>query len=289
MRKGITLLAAGGLLLAGQTALTSPALADSQITSVTRKAAMKKGHVKKGRPGKVVSRLRVVVDGAPAARITVKGPSTRRTLTDSATLRVPVGSYRLRAGRVQVGGDDYSPRRHTWRVQVKRGSTTIVTAEYARSGASGGGSVDPQAGPSGDMAVLFDLVNQARATTQKCGARTMPAVDPVAWDDDLAEAARLHAEDMAAKDYFEHDSLDGRSFVDRIEATAYDGYAGGENIAMGFQSPKDVLQGWLNSPGHCTNMMDPDFADMGLGFASRTDAGYTLATTYWVQDFGYGA
>jgi uncharacterized protein YkwD len=92
---------------------------------------------------------------------------------------------------------------------------------------------------------------------------------------------------MAEKNYFEHTSLDGRSFVDRIRATDYSGSAAGENIASGFRTAQDTLQGWLKSPGHCVNLMDPDFDHMGLGFAERMEPKYTLSITYWVQDFGY--
>lgn len=235
------------------------------------------------------SRLRIAVSGTNNANITVKGQSTNRTVHDDSTLRLPLGTYRVRATNVTNGSTDYSPSKRKWRVTLKRGSTALVAVTYEKSGSSSGGSFDTtDTPPAGDLAVLFELVNRARATARTCGSKSMPAADPVAWDSDIAEAARLHAQDMADKNYFEHDSLDGRSFVDRIEATAYDGYPGGENIAMGFRTPQDVLQGWLNSPGHCANLMDNDFVDMGLGFASRTDAGYTMPTTYWVQDFGYG-
>jgi uncharacterized protein YkwD len=243
--------------------------------------------VRKGKRDVVRSRLRIAIEGAPKGRVRVKGPRTDRTVRTDVTLRVPVGTYRVRAVAVTASGDDYAPTRRSWRVGVRRGALTMVNATYERSGAAAGGRIDEQTGPSGEMAVLFDLVNRARATGQKCGARNMPAVDPLLWDDDLARAASLHAEDMADRKYFDHDTPDGRSFVDRIEATAYDGYAAGENIAMGFQSAEAVMAGWLDSPGHCVNVMDPDFVHVGLGFASRSEAGYTLPTTYWVQDFGY--
>ncbi len=279
MRASVPLIATVALL-GSQVALAAPAPADSHVAAVTHRAAMKMP---------VTSRLRIAVTGTSAANVTVKGPATNRTVRDDTTLRLAVGTYRVRAANVTKNGLDYTPTRRKWHVSVKRGSTSLIAVAYKKSGVSAGGSFDtPQTSPTGDMAVLFQLVNQARATSRSCGTKSMPAADPVDWDSNLADAARLHAKDMADNDYFEHDSLDGRTFVDRIEASAYEGYPGGENIAMGFQSAQAVLQGWLNSPGHCQNLMDPDFVDMGLGFASRTDAGYTLPTTYWVQDFGYG-
>jgi uncharacterized protein YkwD len=257
-----------------------------RVTAVVRKAAIT-SQVSAGRGGLAFSRLRIAIDGAPKGRVTVSGPRTNRTVSDDVTLRVPVGTYRVKAAGVTTSGNDYAPTRRSWRVGVRRGALTLVSATYERRATSAEGGFEAQGPPAGDMATLFDLVNRARATGQKCGGRTMPAVDPLAWDEDLAQAARLHAEDMSARDYFDHDSLDGRSFAARIRATAYDGYPAGENIAMGFQSAEAVMDGWLDSPGHCVNLMDPDFDDLGLGFASRTDAGYSLPTTFWVQDFGY--
>ena len=79
------------------------------------------------------------------------------------------------------------------------------------------------------IGTMFALVNQARAQTQKCGSKTMPAVGPVDYSDEIAKAAQAHAQDMADKTYFSHDSLDGRAFDQRIAATKYRGSPGGEH------------------------------------------------------------
>jgi uncharacterized protein YkwD len=133
----------------------------------------------------------------------------------------------------------------------------------------------------------FTLINRARSEARQCGTEAMPAVDPVVYDDQLARAAQAHADDMNANNYFEHDSLDGRTFSDRIAETRYSGLPAGENIAMGFQNASEVVTGWLNSPGHCMNIMDSEFDEMGFGFASHIDARYSIPVTYWVQDFGF--
>ena len=101
---------------------------------------------------------------------------------------------------------------------------------------------------------------------------------PLKASDRLTTAAQRHAKDMAAKNYFSHTSLDGRQWDQRIRAAGYAKPAG-ENIAHGFTAPAEVVQGWMNSPGHKRNILDCKFNKIGIG--------YTAAGDYWVQDFGY--
>jgi len=232
------------------------------------------------------------VSGVKKARIKVKSPAYSKVVRTSTVLHVPAGTYKVRAFTVKRGGTSYSPDRRTFRVRVTSNDTFLVAVQYSKkAGSSSTGAADQGVAadpvPTGDLATMFALVNEARSQRQQCGAKSMPPVSPVVYNAEIAKAAQLHAEDMAAKSYFDHDSLDGRSFVDRIEATAYKGSPAGENIASGFPTPQDTLRGWLNSPGHCTNLMDPEFDAMGLGFAEHKDPRYSTAVTYWVQDFGY--
>ena len=104
---------------------------------------------------------------------------------------------------------------------------------------------------------------------------------PMVWNDQLAVAAMGHAKDMYNRNYFSHTSLDGRTTENRIMAAGYvykgyKSYAIGENIAEGQQSIAEVMHGWFKSEGHCRNLMNPAFKEIGI-------AEYN---TYWVQDFG---
>jgi uncharacterized protein YkwD len=82
--------------------------------------------------------------------------------------------------------------------------------------------------------------------------------------------------------YFEHTGHDGSSPAQRVEAAGYRYRVVGENIASGPQTPQEVVQGWMASPGHCQNIMDARFADMGVAYtASRSGE----ARIYWVQEF----
>jgi uncharacterized protein YkwD len=233
--------------------------------------------------------VNIDISGVTKARVKIKGSGLQKVVRASTVLQVPVGTYRVRAFPVKDSGQAYRPAHRSFRLRATGGRSFIVAVQY--KAVSGPGVGAPQTTvapvPDGPIATMFALVNEARSQKQVCGAKTMPAVAPVTYDGELSKAAQLHAEDMAAKNYFDHDSLDGRSFIDRIEATGFTGSPGGENIASGFPTAQATLQGWLNSPGHCVNLMDPDFDVMGLGVADRSDPKFSMPVTYWVQDFGY--
>jgi len=124
-------------------------------------------------------------------------------------------------------------------------------------------------------------INRVRQTGCNCGAEYMPPAPPLAWNDQLEISSIGHAADMARKNYFSHTSPSGRTMQYRIRAAGYTisdfkSYYIGENIAMGPQSIAEVMQGWFHSPGHCKNLMNPQFTEVGVAFNN----------TYWVQDFG---
>ena len=144
----------------------------------------------------------------------------------------------------------------------------------------------PSAGVSAQAAGqrVLDLVNQARATPRNCGERAFNAARPLRWNDTLAEASRLHAEDMARNNYFSHGGRDGSNPAQRVERAGYRYRSTGENIAAGgHMKPEDAVAGWIKSPGHCANLMNPAFAEMGVAFA--VNAGSEMGV-YWAQAFG---
>jgi len=98
----------------------------------------------------------------------------------------------------------------------------------------------------------------------------------------LNDAAGEHARDMVRNNYFEHQGSDGSQPKDRIQRAGYRHRLAGENIALGPESAEEVVAGWLASPGHCANIMEPRFQDTGVGLASGSRRGQI----YWVQTFG---
>ena len=126
----------------------------------------------------------------------------------------------------------------------------------------------------------LDLVNQVRARGTRCGERSFGPAPPVKLSGTLANVAFGHASDMATHNYFEHEDLAGHSPADRVRAVGYREKLVGENIAYGPKSADEVVQGWLDSPGHCENIMDPRFAEMGIAYAPGRASKKGL---YWVQ------
>ena len=122
---------------------------------------------------------------------------------------------------------------------------------------------DAASGPAGRV---LALVNAARADAG-CAA--------VAGNGALDRAAADYAALMARTGTFSHTGPDGSDFSDRVRAAGYDD-PGGENIAQGQSSADEVMQDWMNSPGHRRNILDCSFRTLGVGEAQD----------YWVQEFG---
>lgn len=138
-----------------------------------------------------------------------------------------------------------------------------------------------QAVPAAALAPrVLQLVNEVRARGTRCGDRSFAPVKPVTWSATLTGVASGHALDMAEHNYFEHVDLAGQSPADRVRSVGYQEKLVGENIAYGPETVDEVVQGWLASPGHCENIMDPRFAQMGVAVAPGRSARRGL---YWVQ------
>ena len=91
---------------------------------------------------------------------------------------------------------------------------------------------------------------------------------------------------MATNNYFEHESLDGREVSDRAEAQGYDYRTVGENIAVGQRDVAEVMQGWMDSPGHRENILRTEYTHLGSGVATGDFKGQR--SIYWTQNFGAG-
>jgi uncharacterized protein YkwD len=133
-------------------------------------------------------------------------------------------------------------------------------------------------------AEVLRIVNQYRTAGATCGARgSFAPAGALTLNARLASAAYGHSRDMADNNYFSHDSLDGRTMVDRVIAAGYTWSTLGENIAAGYGSVQDVIDGWMRSDGHCANLMNPRFTEFGLACARNDSSRYRI---YWTQDLG---
>lgn len=135
---------------------------------------------------------------------------------------------------------------------------------------------------------VLELTNENRAAGAVCGGMQMDSVGPLTMSPELRCAARLHSKDMAEQMYFDHRSQDGRDPGQRIAATGYRAGTWGENIAWGQTSPEQVVGGWMDSPGHCTNIMRGSFTQIGIGLFAGESSGsrWGARPYYWTQAFG---
>lgn len=127
-----------------------------------------------------------------------------------------------------------------------------------------------------------DLVNRARAAGRRCGPRLFKPAPPLRASPRLEEAALAHSRDMAAHSYLEHIGRDGSTPGERVARAGYHWRFVGENIAAGPSSAREVVEGWLASPEHCANIMDPDFIDTAVAYVvdPRSRMG-----VYWTEEF----
>ncbi|GAA4638386.1 hypothetical protein GCM10023196_095880 [Actinoallomurus vinaceus] len=126
------------------------------------------------------------------------------------------------------------------------------------------------ASPGGIEQQVVSLVNTQRAKNG-CG--------PLHVDGRLHSAAQKHSDDMATRHFFDHTNPDGKGPGDRITAAGYRWSGWAENIAAGQQTPADVMNSWMNSPGHRANILNCGYRDIGVGVA------YGSGGPWWTQDF----
>ena len=129
------------------------------------------------------------------------------------------------------------------------------------------------------MNEVLELVNEERSNA---------SLNPLESDTQLETVAENHSESMAVNDFFGHqDPTDGSTAGDRIDEVGYDWSSFGENVASGYATPEEVMDGWMNSPGHRANILNPDFTEIGIGYEFlENDTGSVNYNHYWTQVFG---
>ncbi|MFE4017878.1 CAP domain-containing protein [Streptomyces sp. NPDC059101] len=155
--------------------------------------------------------------------------------------------------------------------------THRTTPHPARGGSgTGGGTTTPTTalGATGTAAAfaqqVVDLVNAQRAQ-HGCG--------PLTVDPHIQAAAQAHSDDMAARNYYAHDTPEGVDPGTRMTRAGFSWQSWGENI---FKSPKDpatALDGWMNSPGHRANILNCSYKSTGVGVNLNPNG------PWWTQDF----
>jgi uncharacterized protein YkwD len=121
-------------------------------------------------------------------------------------------------------------------------------------------------------AAVVCLINQQRTT------RGLPALKE---DPRLDRSAQGWTQTMVSTDQFTH----GSDFAARITAVGYTWGTAGENIATGFATPQEVVEGWMGSPGHCRNILDPQYESVGTGVVNSAIQPFSTGPSTWTQDF----
>jgi uncharacterized protein YkwD len=133
---------------------------------------------------------------------------------------------------------------------------------------------------------VLELVNAYRSMGYNCDTEgNFGAAPPLTMEPILRCSARLHSLDMFTRGYFSHDNPDGLDPFDRMANAGFKGQAMGENIAQGQMSPEDVMTAWMDSDGHCSNIMNPTFTLIGVGYHPGS-ASDRKKQRYWTQNFG---
>lgn len=127
---------------------------------------------------------------------------------------------------------------------------------------------------------VLELVNQARRRPRRCGDVEFAAAKPLRASAALDAAAAMHALDMARNRLFQHEGSDGSTPAARVTRAGYAWSMVAENIAAGTISAEEAVQGWLDSPGHCANIMQPQLTEMGVAYTLARNAKPSI---YWSQ------
>jgi len=145
---------------------------------------------------------------------------------------------------------------------------------------------------------ILKAINEARSVARDChdGNGLVSAAPALTWNEDLYASAYEHSYDLAESNTFSHygsgteTDITGSNnnkasyFNERIRANGYVGYRTiGENIAGGQSTIHEAVTAWLASPAHCTNIMNPNFKEIGVAVVTNSDSEYGI---YWTQSFG---
>jgi uncharacterized protein YkwD len=102
----------------------------------------------------------------------------------------------------------------------------------------------------------------------------------------LNQAAQAKANDMAARNYWSHNTPDGQTPWSFIASAGYDYVTAGENLAYGFSTSADTISGWMNSPEHRANILNTSYRDVGFGIVNISDYQSTGPETLVVAMYG---
>jgi uncharacterized protein YkwD len=248
----------------------------------------------------VVNEIRA---GGCAGRPGISRPLRPDPALDAVAGRVALGSSLADA----VAEQDY-PARKSASIAAQTGASTlsfrkaltskrncgyVIDPMFERIGVVAQGSrtilvfaapfTAPEIGATDVAARALTLVNAARAKSRRCGARAFAPAPPLRLDAVLTNVAVGHARDMAQRGRMSHEGSDGSEPAERMTRAGYPWSLVAENVAAGQTNVDEVVATWLESPGHCANIMNAALREMGIALAFEAGS---PDGTYWVQTLG---
>jgi uncharacterized protein YkwD len=127
-------------------------------------------------------------------------------------------------------------------------------------------------------------VNARRASGATCGSTAYAAAGALEWHAQLAQAATGHSEDMVANNFFSHTGSDGSTLGQRATRAGYAWRTVGENLAAGQVGIDNAVSAWMSSPGHCANLMNGSFRELGVACVNGSSG--NRYATYWTMVLG---
>jgi uncharacterized protein YkwD len=129
---------------------------------------------------------------------------------------------------------------------------------------------------------VLELINEARARKRRCGRTLYQPAGPLELAPALNKAALAHAKDMAAHSFMAHKGSDGSWPAQRATRAGYYWRTVGENVAAGSGTPEQAVRDWLESPGHCANLMNVEYTQTGIAVVFDPES---AGVVYWAQVF----
>ena len=125
------------------------------------------------------------------------------------------------------------------------------------------------------LAVGQDVVNQTNQNRANVG------LPPLVINAQLTAAAEAHSAEQATRNTMTHTGANGSNPGQRMKNAGYRPSTWGENVAAGYPDPASVVNGWINSPGHRANILNPAFTEIGVGAVTSSSG-----AIYWTMDLG---
>ncbi|MEO8924995.1 MAG: CAP domain-containing protein [Caldimonas sp.] len=130
------------------------------------------------------------------------------------------------------------------------------------------------------------LLNDVRQRGAVCSTGATSTAATLAWNDRLAEAALVQAREMARLDRMSHRDSRNRGLAERLQAVGYPLGIAVENVAVGYPSIDDVVDAWLDSEGHCANLMNAAVREFGIACFDAVSTGAPEERRYWALVLG---